>query len=299
MADDSIPQKRCHQCGEIKPATPEYFRQSKRLKDGFHATCKACIKQAEQRSRRERGITPKAYVNEHGERQCKKCLEWKPATTEYFRVDRGRVSSLCKVCSAKAAKNWYISHPEQAILTRKQYQQCHRDEKAAYLKQWKLDNPEYMKGYRLTHAETIRQQCRDWRQRNPEKIRFSVQRRISRRKGLPGTFTDKEWAIALNYFNHRCAVCGRPTGLWHKLVPDHWIPLTYEGSDNPGGVAHNLVPMCHGVGGCNNSKSNKEAHEWVTAKFGKRKAKDIIGRIEAYLEAVKNGSLGNADTEVT
>lgn len=288
---DSIPQKRCCRCGEEKPATSEFFRQTKRRPDGFHGACKLCTKELELEGRRKRGIKPKAYVNEQGERQCTECGIWKTANTDFFYMDGDKLASKCKECRKNSAKDWRIKNLDYSRLVGTIRYQLNRDEILAYKKKWNLDHPEYMREYRINHVETIRVQNQEWRKRNPDKVKFSLQRRYSRRKGLPGTFTEAEWQVALEYFNHRCAVCERPIGLWHTLVPDHWIPLDYDGDDNPGGVAHNLVPMCHGSGGCNNSKSNKMPHDWLRQKYNKRKSIEIIGQIEAYFEAVKNGSL--------
>ena len=67
---------------------------------------------------------------------------------------------------------------------------------------------------------------------------------------------------------------------------DHWIPLTYEGKDNPGTVATNVLPACHGVGGCNNKKHNAMPVEWLEKEYGKRKAHQILDRIEKYFRSL-------------
>src|SRR5581483_2176482 len=57
---------------------------------------------------------------------------------------------------------------------------------------------------------------------------------VARKRSLPDTFTERDWQRALEYWDYKCAVCGRPRGLWHTLAADHWIPLTAP--DCPGTV---------------------------------------------------------------
>jgi hypothetical protein len=55
----------------------------------------------------------------------------------------------------------------------------------------------------------------------------------------------------------------------------------------PGTVPWNTVPLCHGVGGCNNQKNDSDATKWLIGKFGKRKGLAILKRIEAFLDSRK------------
>jgi len=108
---------------------------------------------------------------------------------------------------------------------------------------------------------------------------------MARKRGLPDDFTVDQWQRCLDYFNHCCAVCGRQMkDLFgtHTVAMDHWIPLSSP--DCPGTVAHNIVPLCHGEGGCNNSKGAKIPETWLKKRFGGRKAKAIVARIEAYFD---------------
>jgi len=67
---------------------------------------------------------------------------------------------------------------------------------------------------------------------------------------------------------------------------DHWIPLSYKGDDNPGTVATNIIPLCHGIGGCNNSKNATMPDEWLKRKFGTRKSNQIKLQIQEYFSDV-------------
>jgi len=103
-----------------------------------------------------------------------------------------------------------------------------------------------------------------------------------RKQKLPHTFTPQDWDRALEYWDYKCAICERPRGLWHTLSQDHWIPLTHP--ECPGTVATNILPLCHGTDGCNNSKGKKHPREWLIAKLGTRKANKKLKEIEAYFE---------------
>ena len=103
---------------------------------------------------------------------------------------------------------------------------------------------------------------------------------IVRKRSLPNTFTREDWQRALEYWDYRCAVCNRPRGLWHTLTADHWIPL--NSPDCPGTIPTNLIPLCHGQDGCNNSKSGRLPDVWLDKKLGKRKAAEKRAEIEAY-----------------
>ena len=106
-----------------------------------------------------------------------------------------------------------------------------------------------------------------------------------RKQQLPNTLTVDEWERALDYWDHRCAICERPRGLWHTLAQDHWIPLTH--ADCPGTVASNILPLCHGEGGCNNSKGKKEPVAWLVSRLGKTRARHKLQEIRAYFAAVR------------
>ncbi len=109
---------------------------------------------------------------------------------------------------------------------------------------------------------------------------------VIRKRGLPDTFTQQDWERALEYWNHRCAVCGRPRGLWHTLAADHWIPLTAP--DCPGTVPTNIVPLCHGEVGCNNSKGKKMPDAWLEERLGQKAGFQKGVEIDAYFLWLKD-----------
>jgi ribosomal protein L37AE/L43A len=109
---------------------------------------------------------------------------------------------------------------------------------------------------------------------------------VVRKRSLPHAFTQQDWERALEYWGYRCAVCGRPRGLWHTLAADHWIPLTHP--DCPGTVPTNIIPLCHGEGGCNNSKGKKMPDAWLEERLGKKEGFQKGVEIDRYFLWLKD-----------
>ncbi len=128
---------------------------------------------------------------------------------------------------------------------------------------------------RLRRAETL-----------PHKRQPVLRAYVVRKRSLPHTFSQEDWERALEYWGYRCAVCGRPRGLWHTLAADHWLPLTHP--DCPGTVPTNIVPLCHGEGGCNNSKGKKMPDVWLEERLGKKQGFQKGVEIDAYFLWLKD-----------
>jgi len=226
-------------------------------------------------------------------KRCTKCGNELPATVEYFnaaKLGKYGLSAKCKACNhlyyeankdkiKQRAKDWheanldkvgaryratYVPHPHQNVTTpervsdqKKRYREANRDKCNAATKRSKQNNPVG---------------------RTAEK-----QRRRAREKSLPVGFTQSDWRRCLDYFGNVCAVCNRPRGLWHTLAADHWIPLSKGGPTTP----DNIVPLCHGIDGCNNTKAGNDPLAWLTSKFGPRRAKQIAKRIEDYFATLE------------
>ncbi|MDQ7034342.1 MAG: hypothetical protein Q9P01_05755 [Anaerolineae bacterium] len=56
-------------------------------------------------------------------------------------------------------------------------------------------------------------------------------------------------------------------------------------TDCPGTVVENMICLCSS---CNLSKNATLPDEWLNRKYGKRKAKQILERIEDYFDWVRN-----------
>lgn len=230
---------------------------------------------------------------------CKKCGQWFPRTTEFFYAAKSCRDKLHNTCKRCMCKEQYAKSDK--VKARARVREFYREDPARYMA---YNSPEgrnaisrrYRKRYpdrtrtsknasRARNAAHYNAYDKHYRATHPEQGKATYQRRQARKRELPDDFTADDWQFALDYFDHHCAICERPKGLWHTLAADHWIPLTAIGC--PGTVPTNIIPLCQGESGCNNSKSNSMPLDWLTLKFGPRKARQILARIETYFEIVK------------
>lgn len=247
------------------------------------------------------------------QKQCMKCSNRKPFDDFYMR--NGKPESPCKSCT-RARQREYESSPTIKAKNReylRKYRQVPKNKKRAKLLGYRrsqkpeakkrrreyLQRPDIKAGKREYHREyakrpgvkeRFRESARKHRQHpeNRKRNRIHKHNRNARESSLPNTLTHDQWQHALNYFNGCCAICDRQMNDMFgefTIGMDHWIPLSYKG-DNPGTVAGNIVPLCHGVGGCNNQKHNALPQEWLARQFGKRKAVKILQRIQEYFDSV-------------
>lgn len=315
-----------HPNGSWLPATSEYFGPNAQSKDGLRGTCKVCCAKSSLESyyRRKRGEvledTRRKVVDGVLFKRCSRneeCVHldgpWLPVTEENFNRAKGRwkdgLYPQCKACIAARKKQYHKKNRETILkkaherytndpstrAKRSKYHKRHYTEHREYyterVTQWRLDNPEKSRGYKRKYRDKNPDYHRLHYQENPSVYRANAQRRRARKQALPVNFTALDWQRCLDYWNHCCCICGRPAGLWHRIVPDHWIPISDSRSDNPGTVAWNIVPMCHaikgGSGSCNLEKRNHDPIEWLTQKLGEKAAKQKLIEIEAYFEWVR------------
>lgn len=273
--------KICSKCHIVKPATTENFGVCAKGALGLSGMCKPCLIEYGTARRRQKGVLPKTYLNLDctGNLECSKCHKLKPATAQFFGKNgntRLGIGSTCKDC----INDDYIMRHDGVrkksaprIITSDNTVQC------AGCHEFKPATPEffYRNSIKRLGLNPLCKVCLSMR-------KYTAKYQAAKR-ALPNAFTSDAWMFALNYFGHCCAVCGRPQGLWHVLSADHWIPLTSP--DCTGTVPSNIVPLCHGIAGCNNSKSNKNPQEWLRAKFSPHRAKQILARINVYFETLR------------
>ena len=251
-------EKICFDCEKSLPATTDYFYAERAKPDGLQHICKDCLCQ---RRGAKRAFRPTAVIPD-GHKECYKCRCILPI--EAFcrnKTRRDGYSERCRNCANKARRKWYDANREYAIS-------CARE-------------------YKIKHTPRREPRERKTSQQLKMALRVYNRRRQSRQRNLPVDYKPADWERCLAYWNYRCAVCGRPRGLWHILAQDHWIAVTDLRPDNPGTVPWNIVPLCHGSGGCNQNKFNHPAEQWLIDRFGEKKACDILAHIEAYFERVK------------
>jgi hypothetical protein len=263
--------KRCKDCQEIFPATDEWFKKESRRKSGVASICKKCASNYSQQYYRENGEAVREYNRQryHADRDNQREI-----SRRWYQNNKQR--------HREVSKRWYEANYEYAReLDRKRYQQ-NRDTLLERSRQWRKENYAQYRAYN-----------QEWIQKNPEKAKAIAitrdSRRRARKRSLPNTFTPDDWRLALEYWDYRCAVCGRAEDESIAMAADHWIPLAHP--DCPGTVPTNIIVLCDGKGGCNTSKSKQNAAKWLVEKLGEEKAREKLAEIEAYFEYVTNNSV--------
>lgn len=252
----AVPVKVCSKCGEAKLRGE--FSKSRAKKDGLHPVCKECDH-----------MRRRARYAEHAEEERHNKREYTDANKEAINA---------RVRDDRAA------NPEKyRARDRKRDRSRINERKRDY---YAADPGKHRRQARESMARNLdARRLRNWEWRNTERGKIVGRvlqiRYYARKRQLADCFTAEDWQIALDYFGGCCAACGRPSGLWHTMAADHWIPLSKGGPTTP----ENIVPLCHGAGGCNNSKGDKPPAEWLIEKFGTRKGRAILKRIEAFLES--------------
>lgn len=291
MATSTIPRKRrflkprktrrpiidgniqCSKCKNWKPANSDYFGASNHTQSGLQSWCKSCKKNA---PRKPYISTPerRAKIREYSKlpKVKEKARNYRLTHHVGNEEHNAKIRARNATPEAKAKRQEYNQRPEVKERNR-------------------IRQREYLKDYRKTpkYKET-RKRINQQRKNNPKHkalLKVSYQKRQARKRDLPNTLTTEQWQFAVEYFNGCCAVCGRPLKdlfSTHTTSMDHWIPLSSP--DCPGTTANNCIPLCHGEGGCNGSKNNRPPMEWLVKKYGKRKARMIMKRIQEYFDAL-------------
>ncbi len=262
--------QQCTICGEWKSATNEFFEVEPRNTDGLRKQCKLC-RLSQSRKRIE--STP----------EFQKKLELRAAKPSH---DSPEYRTILK----QRDREKYLRYREKPFYLERQYAQ----RRAKYSNPIEREKKNAIERERYANNPSCKEQAkarRIKREKTPEGklVRIALKHRYqAREKELPATLTAKEWKYALEYFHNCCAVCGRQLkDLFgtHTASCDHWIAL--NDPNCPGTIAKNCVPLCNGVGGCNQSKQDKNPFNWLAQKYGKRKAREKLKEIQLYFDSLE------------
>lgn len=231
---------------------------------------------------------------------CAKCGNEYPTTTDFFRKIGKWFLNICRECEREARRQYYAKNPDRAREYAHRYRESNPERVREATHEWRESNREYIREYscqyyaanterareasrrwKQMNPERKREGSRRWQRANPEKGRLVSQRRKSRKRSMPNDFTQDQWGTCLDYFHHTCAYCGAQQDFWHVLEMEHFIPLSSPNCT--GTTAKNIVPACKS---CNSSKHDKPADVWLTEVYGKRKAKQIVKRIQDYFNSI-------------
>ncbi len=249
-ADCGDGMKQCSKCGAWLPATTEYFARDKGKKDGLRYDCKACANQSRRDTRRafkQQTESEQVSVCPDGMKQCRKCGECLPATTEYFARDKKGNMGLhywCKPCCHQYNNQYKHAHKEEMADYMRRYEEERREERQAYKQQYREENQEYIaehkREYRRANHVRLLAEKRIYDRENREK---SVQRRHKRRaqmKKTGGRYHSSHIAALYALQEGRCCWCGktminriinRSAPRNQKFTVDHIIPIHRGGSN--------------------------------------------------------------------
>lgn len=248
-----FPFKRCPTCNILKPFAA--FGKNKCRSDGLQTRCKVCRKEFRDRHKDNINAANRRYFVEHRDELNARARDDRRSNPEKYRK-----------------------------RDRKRYQRD-REKRLACIRRSR--DPEKRRknkrGHYARHREIESKKRRLYKREHRTQATISTQRHRAAKRQLPATFTTLDWKRALEYFGGCCAYCGRPPGFWRTLARDHFIPQAKGGGYTP----ENILPACHGDDGCNNTKSARDPVEWLNEKFGKRKAKQILKRIQDYFDSLK------------
>lgn len=204
---------------------------------------------------------------------CSNCNTEKPL--EEFHKNKSSKdghSHRCKDCAKAITRLWYKKNKERDHQNSKRWSKKNPTRRNEHKRKWLEKNPDYH---------------RAWKKNNPEYLRIAQLKRRARKRELPSKFSVQDWHNCLTYWSNKCAVCGyceSDPNNKRILVSDHWIPLT--STDCPGTVLTNIIPLCQGKDGCNNSKSDSDPEKWLTIKFGIENAHNKLREIQDYFDTL-------------
>lgn len=234
----------------------------------------------------------KLTPEEKKERNRLRCLE-------YYRRNREK--------RLEYMHNRKTENPEIIAKINKEYRQRNSEKISSKKKQRHAENPNinnkrciesYYKNiehrklqankYYHSTKERLRERrnflAKGYRKKRIESHRIKQSNRRAKKRNLPNTFNIHHRKFMLHYWDNACAVCRRKPKEGLILSDDHWIPIK---SDHcPGTVPKNMLPLCHGVTGCNNSKSNKNPHLWLLRNFGEAQTIEIEKSISLYFSSI-------------
>ncbi len=262
--ENSVPQRKCTKCKEIKPATSEYFHKDSTREEKIRGICKVCANDA----KRKHPIVTKGY------KRCSKCKEVKLANVNFAKnAARGDgLHHYCLECSKIVKRERYYKDHEQSKLKNRLYYVVMKDRvnerDRLYHARHRTERNERHRKYHAANRERFTLYHRGYVERNKEKIREIRRRahinRRARKSGTPGIVTKTQIQEQLKRQKFRCyyAACGfakfeKRNGKYVFHV-DHTIPVSRTELQPRNDISH-LVLACPA---CNIQKNNKAPWEW-------------------------------------
>lgn len=169
-------------------------------------------------------------------------------------------------------RKYYANNTEKVSKRDKEYRKNNLQKIVAYGKSYYQKNKaqidEWKRGWNKENAERLRKRrhelydreksvaaAREWRRKNPDKVRIIHTKRRTALRNLPSDLTPTEWQEIKDSYDNKCVYCGKPAS-----TLDHLVPVNKGG----GNTKENAVPACRS---CNSSKQDKSLLSFLLDRF--------------------------------
>ena len=212
---------------------------------------------------------------------CNRCGGEKPWTEEHFSVNRrrGGIVQPCRKCAREIKDRYKKSEKGVAGIVRYRRSEKTRSYYKEYKAEYRVGDKHRAWQASYNSSERKLESQRKWRELNASKVAVASHRRRHRVRLVAINFRPEDWDICVERFGGACAACGST----RRLSQDHWIPLSKGGAYD----RYNIVTLCSGRGGCNNSKADRDPRDWVVRKFGERCGHEILAVVAAYFLSLR------------
>ncbi|QKS55958.1 HNH endonuclease [Paenibacillus barcinonensis] len=184
------------------------------------------------------------YINH---KKCNRCNTYLPSTKEFFYQNKGNqidgLNPCCVSCANLKQMKWHWENRDYYLKRKRKYNKHQRNTS----EKWRQSEREHAKQQRLDGYYL------SWQRKNPDKSRYYRGKRENKKHEI----TPKEWDECRQYFNFRCAYCGK-TWEQNKLETKkdlHKDHLINDGRND----LKNCVPAC---AICNSSKGELSFNNW-------------------------------------
>lgn len=224
---------------------------------------------------------PHIFIDGIEHKECCRCKAVLIISPENFNKNKQRWDGLDQRCRP-CCKELYNENIVSILANKREYLVLNKPKIQVYRKQYRKDNPEKLaeiqREYWIKNKDHLRIANRERNIKNKDiyganvdkvkkkaKIkeylqtdrgkmvsRMGSQRRRTKKRSLPATFTNDQWNQCLQHFDNSCAYCGDKSS---DLAQDHFLSLAENGEYS----RENIVPSCKR---CNSSKNSKIFFEW-------------------------------------
>jgi len=252
----------CSGCGEMLPATSEFFHKNSASPDGRVSRCKLCAKKRHaDNPGRARERAHKRYWD-NPERAREDSRKWREANPEQAKETNRKWCAANPERKKELRRNWYESDPEWAKELSRKWNAANPERKKENDRKWAEANPERAKEnsrkWREKNPERSRELNRKWEAANSEYVRANSAIQSHRRRTAEGSFTREEVETLLESQWYECAYCGADL-LETSYHLDHVVPVSKGGTS----YISNIAAACPS---CNRSKGAKDLDEWLSER---------------------------------